>query len=378
MLLDALAPAWEDFKKRVMTNPRILVVDDEPAVCTILSELLSMNGFNVDTTPTAEEAWERIQKTRYDLLLTDKNLPGESGLELIDRVRGASIALPAILITGYPSAETVADVLGRGALDYLTKPFELNHVLARVRAVLDRRMNGLLFDRIVADLAQAVKSAGAVREATLAALEEELSTFRVVLGSGPKVLLLDDAASSAPEIQHALEDAQLFTVVEDAASALRWVAEPGGPLVVAFSLARHGAIELVRTLRRADPQLEILVVMDEPDLARSLSAMSAGASDFVLLRPDGASMLTTRVRRLLARGRRTRLYLHLLASLYREARRVDHALAERVVSMVSADHQRYIRSAPELRQRLDLSSLAEGPHIVGDPLGQRPLVEEGS
>jgi DNA-binding response OmpR family regulator len=355
MFLDALAPEWEDFKKRVSTHPRILVVDDEPAVCAVLSELLSMHDFNVDSAPTAEEAWERIQKVKYDLLLTDKNLPGESGLELIDRVR--PLGVPSILITGFPSAETVADVLGRGALDYLTKPFELTHVLARVRAVLDRRVSGLLFDRIVVDLAQAMKQRGAVPEATLSALEEELSTFRVVLGSGPKILLLDDPASCAPEIQGALEEAKLLTVVEDQAGALRWVSEPGGPLVAVFSLARHNATDLVRALRRADSQLEILVVLDEPDLARSLSAMAAGASDFVLLRTDVPGLLNQRTRRLLQRGRRTRLYLHLLATLYRETRRVDGALAERVVSMATPDHQRYIRSAPEMRQRLDLAAI---------------------
>jgi DNA-binding response OmpR family regulator len=232
------------------------------------------------------------------------------------------------------------------------KPFEPAHVLARVQALLDRRTNGLLFDRIVKDLSVAIQ-AGGVDAETLGKLKEELTTFRVVLGSGPKVLLLDDEWSSAPDVREALEAAELLTVMDDEYGALRWVDQPGGPLVVLFDVARPGALELVRALRAADAQIEIMVTMHDDALDRALGAIAAGASDFVLLGADGGGLLGSRVRRLVSRGHRHRLYLHLVATLYRETRRLDEALAERIVSMATPEQQRYIRAAPRFSARDD-------------------------
>ena len=85
---------------------RILVVDDEPVLRDLTSGALKRAGYHVDTAKDGAEAWEILQQHGYDLLITDYNMPGLSGVELIKNVRAAGMGLPVILATGsYPADE---------------------------------------------------------------------------------------------------------------------------------------------------------------------------------------------------------------------------------------------------------------------------------
>lgn len=123
-----------------MLASNVLVVDDELVVRDVLRMLLQREtDLIVYTAETAEAALSQLRTTRFDLLITDKNLPGMGGIELIAEARKRQPALEAIVITGYASAESVLGALAAGASDYLTKPFDdLKVVRARVRAALDR------------------------------------------------------------------------------------------------------------------------------------------------------------------------------------------------------------------------------------------------
>ncbi|HET9232867.1 MAG TPA: ATP-binding protein [Candidatus Eisenbacteria bacterium] len=125
---------------------RILVVDDEENVVQILVDLLSEGPYTVDTVSSGEEALSVLRSQTYDLILTDINLPGVNGLEVVSAAKEADPETVVVVITGYASTGTAIDALRQGAYDYITKPFdlwELDQIVARGlgsrRLVLENR-----------------------------------------------------------------------------------------------------------------------------------------------------------------------------------------------------------------------------------------------
>jgi DNA-binding NtrC family response regulator len=108
---------------------RILVIDDDRSARMLLERVLTRAGHQVSLVDTAEEGLEQLKAQPFDLLVTDKNLPGIDGLEVLKQARSVRPRLRALLITGFPTPETksAADELGVHA--YVTKPFGVHDIL---------------------------------------------------------------------------------------------------------------------------------------------------------------------------------------------------------------------------------------------------------
>lgn len=120
----------------------ILVVDDEPAIVTVVRERLEREGFGVRTVASGEEALAHLDADLPDLIVLDVLLPGMDGFEVLRRLRGTGNTVPVIVLTARD--EDVDKIVGLelGADDYLAKPFNPRELTARIRAVL-RRQAGL-------------------------------------------------------------------------------------------------------------------------------------------------------------------------------------------------------------------------------------------
>jgi two-component system KDP operon response regulator KdpE len=118
-------------------EPVLLVVDDEPHILKVLSTGLSMRGFQVRTAASGEEALEEIRRESPDAIILDLMLPGMSGLEVCRRLREFS-TVPIIVLSARGAERDKVMALDQGADDYVTKPFGIEELLARVRAVLRR------------------------------------------------------------------------------------------------------------------------------------------------------------------------------------------------------------------------------------------------
>jgi DNA-binding response OmpR family regulator len=119
---------------------QILVVDDDKNFRALLSKVLKeMGGFSVEESESAEDALQRIEREVFELILVDLNLPNMDGLELISQLVNLKPEILTILVTGAASIDSAVEAMKRGASDYLTKPFELDQMLARVRRVLDEK-----------------------------------------------------------------------------------------------------------------------------------------------------------------------------------------------------------------------------------------------
>ncbi|MDP9431306.1 MAG: response regulator transcription factor [Actinomycetota bacterium] len=117
---------------------QLLVVDDEPNIRELLAASLRFAGFDVRAAADGEEALEQVRRYRPDLVLLDVMMPGMDGFEVVRRLRADSVAVPVLFLTARDAVEDRVSGLTLGADDYVTKPFSLEEVLARVRAVLRR------------------------------------------------------------------------------------------------------------------------------------------------------------------------------------------------------------------------------------------------
>ncbi len=118
---------------------RTLVIDDDPAVTSVLKRGLSYEGFAVDTAASGEEGLRIARDTPPDAVVLDLMMPGLDGLEVLDRLRAADPQLPVLLLTAKDAAADEIQGLARGADDYVTKPFTFDVLVAHLRAVLRRR-----------------------------------------------------------------------------------------------------------------------------------------------------------------------------------------------------------------------------------------------
>jgi two-component system response regulator QseB len=129
---------------------RLLLVEDDLILGDAIKSGLSQDGHNVDWIQNGNQASQALSTEQLDLLVLDLNLPGKSGISLLQEIRKKGNPLPVLILTARDTVEDRVAGLDAGADDYLPKPFELDELLARVRALL-RRSKGRATPTIVHD-----------------------------------------------------------------------------------------------------------------------------------------------------------------------------------------------------------------------------------
>jgi len=116
---------------------RVLIVDDDRRMRRTLQILLERMGLDSAAAADAREAHEHLRGARFDLVLTDLQLPGPSGLDLLDEIRAAHPSLPVVLLTAYGTIQTAIEAIRKGAAEYILKPFDNDSLAHVVRKALD-------------------------------------------------------------------------------------------------------------------------------------------------------------------------------------------------------------------------------------------------
>src|ERR1700704_3791033 len=117
---------------------RILLVEDEKKIASFISRTLRENAYVVDIADTGEKALELGSDITYDAILLDVRLPGISGIQVCRELRQSGVEIPILMLTARTLVEQRVEGLDAGADDYLTKPFALEELQARVRAITRR------------------------------------------------------------------------------------------------------------------------------------------------------------------------------------------------------------------------------------------------
>ncbi len=126
----------------VLSDLRILVLDDEPDLRTLYELTLLREGYQVEAAATVQEAWGLLNTRRFDLVITDMRLPDGSGIDLLKGIRAQQRSERCIVITAYGSAENAVESLKAGAFDYLTKPVDLKQFRSVVAAAVQGARGG--------------------------------------------------------------------------------------------------------------------------------------------------------------------------------------------------------------------------------------------
>ncbi len=126
--------------KSESTPLRVLVVDDEPPIRRFLRTSLSAQGYDIVEAEDGASALEEVRRRSPDVLVLDLGLPGIDGLEVIRRLRGGGASLPIIVLSSRADEAGKVEALDLGADDYVTKPFGVDELLARIRAAMRHKL----------------------------------------------------------------------------------------------------------------------------------------------------------------------------------------------------------------------------------------------
>jgi two-component system response regulator HydG len=121
------------------TSARVLIVDDEAAICLLMKEWLTRAGFSCQTAMSGNEALEILQQQEFDALISDLRLPDISGLALLEAARTKYPKMSFLLATGGGDVQVGVEAIERGAADYLVKPFRVEAVVAALKRALEKK-----------------------------------------------------------------------------------------------------------------------------------------------------------------------------------------------------------------------------------------------
>ncbi len=131
---------------------RILVVDDNRELREILEEYLRGEGDNVEGASNGKDALEKQSKNRYDLIITDLNMPEISGMEMIKTIQKENDVTEFVIITGYASIDSAVEAIKLGAFDYIVKPFRMEELKVVVKNVREKirlkKLNAQLYETL--------------------------------------------------------------------------------------------------------------------------------------------------------------------------------------------------------------------------------------
>ncbi len=182
---------------------KILLVEDTEQLNKALTTVLRRNSYVVDSAFDGEEALLFIKQGQYDLIILDIMLPKINGLEVLKFVRTNNIQTPVLLLTAKTTTEDKVTGLDMGADDYLPKPFIIDELLARIRALLRRNPQiseetVLKYGDLTLDVQNAVLSN---KEEKVTLMNKELQIMSILMKSGAKIVSLDTITKNAWDIE---------------------------------------------------------------------------------------------------------------------------------------------------------------------------------
>jgi two-component system response regulator HydG len=121
-------------------SSRILIAEDEEITLKHILSTLQKEGYDVTGVPDGREALKKIDNELFDILIADIKMPGLSGIELLEKVRERRLDTEVIIITGYGSVSSAVDAMKKGARDYITKPFDLDELLLKVKKIHEEKI----------------------------------------------------------------------------------------------------------------------------------------------------------------------------------------------------------------------------------------------
>lgn len=260
---------------------RILLAEDDPSTSELLQTFLEGNGYAVATADTGNSALEELERTPFDLILSDLAMPGGDGFELVTKVRQMGLVdLPFILMSANYESSLRVQGLNLGADDFVLKPLDLDELLARVQSHLRRsdRKTQLVRDTVIDPLTQVLNRRGITEQFESQRLSDPSRAVAALM------IDLDAFKSINDRYGHATGDAALCTVsraLEQTVRASDFVGRLGGDefVVLMLDTDAESAEHLAQRVRQLSP-VQIRTAGNAAPLAVSFSVgLATGTSD---------------------------------------------------------------------------------------------------
>jgi putative two-component system response regulator len=192
----------------IMDNPRVLIVDDEPVICDLISEDLSELGYLCEVALDGNSALQKLAKEDFDITLLDIRLPGISGIELLKEIR-SKYSSAVIMITAIDDVNTAVESMKLGALDYIVKPFNLDMLNSSINVAIEKNK-------------RLVMKANSNKEPDISYEEKELQEIDAIANGIEVKLNLTDKRSTTVTLK-TIEIAREIGIPEE--RIIQWVAK---------------------------------------------------------------------------------------------------------------------------------------------------------
>lgn len=185
----------------------ILVVDDELTARQLTRECLEQSGYSVEPAQDGKEALKKLSESTFDLAILDLKLPDMSGLDILKECRKDFPEMPVLMLTGHATVETAVEAMKEGALDYISKPFNLEELRVKVRKALENKQMGDLNRFLLGALEQETGVGGLVGQS--GRMKEVYSLIEQIAKVDSSVLLLGESGTGKELVAHAIHHLSL-------------------------------------------------------------------------------------------------------------------------------------------------------------------------
>jgi len=232
------------------SRTKILIIDDDESVRNLLQITLEEEGFDTHTASDGKEGVEKLETESFDVLLSDIKMPIMDGMKLLKTAKILNPDIAAILITGYPSIETVMEARKFLAFDYIVKPFDPNIVLNCIQAALSKRR-------------------------TASELKENIQK--------PRVLVVDDEPMITDLFKVSLEEEGYFIEgVNSAKEAVdRFMFGNFNVVITDVNMPDMDGVTLLDKLKTIKPEVAVIVITGFPSVNTAIETMRLGAYDYI-------------------------------------------------------------------------------------------------
>ncbi len=342
--------AIEKYLVDARKSARVLIVDDEPAICRVLSMALEDTGLQASTIESAEEACALLEEERFQLLVSDKNLPKMSGLDLFGRCKTMAPTMPMVMMTGFASIDTVKEAMAIGAIDYIAKPFDdIYGVASKLAAIVDSRILLATYERIAAGLLNGIRSDGFDSELS-DLISGKLGALKSLFADSPDVLVFDDK-KNCDEVASAFELAGLDTVRAYTALDVLSQLDDNPTLSVAVLAADHpGSDRLLMTLK-SERHLSIVLSGSDPNLKSTLSGFALGAVDLYDRNHEDSGLLASRMKHRIDGAQREQMFTRLFSILHAHSDLVGTDLVQLIEELAPSAIQEQSRVPTTKRKK---------------------------
>lgn len=234
-----------------MVGERILVIDDEEIICDLLKAILTDEGYQVETVTNGTEGLEKILRGEpFDILITDIRMPKKDGMQVLKEVKERIPDIITIIMTGYPSIETIREASKYNAFDYITKPLDPDEVCECIKRSLEVR---------------------------------ELSKELKIPKKQPRILVVDDMQSALFLSEGVLQDEGYHAeVAQNGEDALRMFKQKPFDIVITdLHMPGMDGIALLNNIKKLNIKTMVIIMTARPSIESAILSFRHGAYDYI-------------------------------------------------------------------------------------------------